>query len=107
MTDPIKLPPMEIFDKGPWVWKGQEFTGAELDAAAFAKYRLAVEKATAELRAEAERLRVDAERFRSVVQSVAVTELHKLPGGDKCVCTRCELALEARAAIDAALKEPK
>jgi len=49
MTEPIKLPPMEIFDKGTWVWKGQEFTGAELDAAAFAKYRLAVEQNTAEL----------------------------------------------------------
>jgi hypothetical protein len=55
-----------------------------------------------ELRAEIERLRADAERYRSVVQSVAVTELHKLPSGDECICTRCELALEARAAIDAA-----
>jgi hypothetical protein len=33
--------PLDVFDAGPWIWKetGQEFTGAELNAAAFAKYR--------------------------------------------------------------------
>jgi hypothetical protein len=45
------------------------------------------------------RLRGEVEGLQSVVQSVAVTELHKLPGGDECVCTRCELVLEARAAL--------
>ena len=79
MTEPIKLPPLEIFDKGLWVWKGQEFTGAELDAAAFAKYRLAVEQATAELLRElttlqrwyadvsmrAEKAEAEAERLRA------------------------------------------
>jgi len=33
--------PLDVFDAGPWIWKetGQEFAGAELNAAAFAKYR--------------------------------------------------------------------
>jgi hypothetical protein len=79
MSEPIKLPPMP----DPW-----NFTRPTVEGYA----RLAVEQNTADLRAEVERLRVDAERFRSVVQSVAVTELHKVLSGDRCVCTRCELA---------------
>ena len=57
MTEPIN--PLSIFDKGPWVWKetGQHFTGEQLDAEAFAKYRLAVEQATADLRSLLERRR--------------------------------------------------
>ena len=33
--------PLQIFDNGPWIWKetGESFTGTDLDAAAFAKYR--------------------------------------------------------------------
>jgi hypothetical protein len=43
--------------------------------------------------------KADVERLLSVVQSVAATGLHKLPGGDECLCTRCELVHEARAAL--------
>lgn len=33
--------PLKIFSHGPWIFKetGQEFTGSELDAEAFVKYR--------------------------------------------------------------------
>jgi hypothetical protein len=49
--------------------------------------------------AKADAAKADAERLRSVVQSVAVTGFHKLPGGDECICIRCELVREARAAL--------
>lgn len=33
--------PLSVFDAGPWIWTqtGEQFTGAQLDEAAFAKYR--------------------------------------------------------------------
>lgn len=39
--------PIPVFSHGPWLFQetGQSFTGAELDAACFAKYRAAIEAA--------------------------------------------------------------
>jgi hypothetical protein len=115
MTEPIKLPPFTEEQMQALVKEcGLDWRRGYMplfDGDPTNRYAVlieaAVEQNTADLRAEVERLREDAERFRSVVQSVALTELHKVLSGDKCVCTRCELALEARAALRAALKEPK
>lgn len=48
--DRVSVPrePLSVFDKGPWIWKetGESFTGAQLDEAAFVKYRDAMLAAT-------------------------------------------------------------
>lgn len=57
MSDTLKqtdaLEPVTVFSRGPWLFEetGQRFTGAELDAEAFAKYRAAL-AAQAEKHAE-------------------------------------------------------
>lgn len=68
MSDTLKqtdaLEPVTVFSRGPWLFEetGQRFTGAELDAEAFAKYHAALaaqaEKHAAEIVEIARKLRM-------------------------------------------------
>ena len=129
MSEPIKLPPltvkmlMDVFgshaDIPPALLCTSWKDGIDIDETSMraqmlveAYARIAVEQGTAELRAEVERLRVDAERYRWLRQRYpALTTMQAARGvGLDLSRTFVNTAEKFDAAIDAAraaLKEPK
>lgn len=87
MSDTLKqtdaLEPVTVFSRGPWLFEetGQRFTGAELDAEAFAKYRAALaaqaEKHAAEL-ASMQDDRAVAENHHYAMYSADLNKAHEV-----------------------------
>ena len=109
MTEPIKLPPDLL--AGTLVREGvNKHRARDIEQWMNEEMRLAVEQNTAELRAEVERLRADAERYQWLRARYRAMSMDM--GGNHSWVPDGRVMRELRgptlnAAIDAALKEPK